>query len=374
MEKVYKTLIIDDEPSLLLGLSSIMKRNGYEVFVASNGAEGLDLAQKELPDIIVSDVMMPPPNGFELRHLLSQNPETANIPFIFLTARVEQDDKLVGIKLGADDYITKPFNREELLARVEAVLRRVCIEQQKGRSAVEEEAREQMERFKHEILQNFHHELRTPLVNILIPLEAAVSNKFTDPADQIKFTEIALSNATKLQSLIEDFILLTHIDNGQLNTYRQEISLEFDFTKPIEKCQQTYQHKNLDVIINQAVTEPISAPRNEFKRVVHHLVDNAFKFSPEGGKVYIRLQSNGDGGCILTVQDQGPGIPQFERKKVFDRYYQISQGDTRLYEGLGVGLHISQAIAQSMGGEIQILDSQLGCKVRFTLPPGEADF
>jgi DNA-binding response OmpR family regulator len=117
-------LVIDDELALLTVLSNTLKRAGYDVYSAINGQRGIEQAQKNPPDLIICDIMMPSPNGFKVREYLSENPITANIPFIFLSARTAKGDIVFALKSGGDDYITKPFDRGELLARVEAVLRR----------------------------------------------------------------------------------------------------------------------------------------------------------------------------------------------------------------------------------------------------------
>ena len=104
VHKESKTiLLIDDEKALLFGLSQIVKKEGYKIWTASNGREGLQLAQRHRPDLIVSDVTMPHPNGFELRKLLSQSPQTSAIPFIFLTSHGSPRDKVRGFESGADD-------------------------------------------------------------------------------------------------------------------------------------------------------------------------------------------------------------------------------------------------------------------------------
>ncbi len=135
-------LIIDDEPALLLGLAAKIRRHGYTVVTATDGRDGLQKAKESIPDLIISDVMMPPPNGFELRRLLSLEPALASIPFIFLTARSSVEDRVGGLRDGADDYITKPFETEELFARIEAVFRRVQTEQARGPRRNEGDCRE----------------------------------------------------------------------------------------------------------------------------------------------------------------------------------------------------------------------------------------
>lgn len=117
-------LLIDDDPALLKGLDGVLRREGFRVAIARNGNEGIDLALQTLPDLIVCDIMMPQPNGFDILSKLGNDPRTADIPFIFLTARTHNKDRIHGLLSGADDYIIKPFLTEELIARIKAVLRR----------------------------------------------------------------------------------------------------------------------------------------------------------------------------------------------------------------------------------------------------------
>jgi len=368
MDRNSTILIIDDEPALLLGLAAKIKRQGYQVVTASDGNEGMQRAKEVLPDLILSDVMMPPPNGFELRRLMGQDPHLAPIPFIFLTARSGVEDRVTGIRDGADDYITKPFVTEELFARIEAVMRRVNMEQARGRAEARQDAQRDMEKLKREILQNFHHELRTPLSNIIMPLELVVNNKFEDPEEQLRFVRTALSSVDRLESLVTDFILLTNIDHGDLNRIRQRIDINNHVLYPIQKRVERYKAKELNFVHEIKGQGEIMAPRREFTHVLLHLLDNAFKFSPDHGKVKLTLEIDTDGGALVTVENEGAGIPEDLREKVFERYYQISQGDSREHDGLGLGLSIARAVFSSLGGDVTILDSSIGCRVQAELP------
>lgn len=361
-------LIIDDDPSLLVGLAATIRRHGYEVITAGDGTQGLQIAKGKKPDLVISDVMMPPPNGFDLRRLMSLDPELAPIPFIFLTARSGLDDRLSGIRQGADDYITKPFITEELLARIEAILRRVKTEQARGREQMRAQAQQDMEHFRREVLQNFRHELRTPLTNTIMALELVVNRKFESPEEQSKFIRMALSSMDRLQSLVADFILLTDMDHAELNSIRQPIDVETHILNPIHKRLEWYKPKGLTFIPDIRLESGISAPRREFTHALVHLADNAFKFSPEKGIVRLNIQTEPGKVVMIDVQDQGKGIPADLREKVFERYFQASQGDSREFEGLGVGLTLARAIFRNLGGDVAIMDGPNGCHVRATLP------
>lgn len=367
-ERAPVILVIEDEPAIRLGLIVSIKRHGYHVIEAMDGRDGLQKARDYHPDLIVSDVMMPPPDGFELKRLLSTDPNLASIPFIFLTARSGTNDRIAGIRDGADDYISKPFVMEELLARIEALLRRVRTERERGREQMMEIARQDMDKLRNEILQNFHHELRTPLMNILTPLELAVNHKFSEPEMQSGFIRMALSNADRLASLVSDIIILSNIDLGNLNSIRQSINLNDHILGPIHKCLEKYKNKELSFTHQVGDGGEIKAPRRELTQSILHLVENAFKFSPQNGKVHLDIVTGPNGGIKIAVSDEGPGIPLEQREKVFEKFYQISQGDSRKYDGLGVGLTIARAIFRSLGGDMRIVDSPIGCLILAELP------
>jgi signal transduction histidine kinase len=368
MEKTYTILVIDDEPSIRMGLAATIRRYGYEVITAVNGDDGFLKARQSLPDLIISDVMMPDLNGFEMKKQMGEDPLLASIPFIFLTARTATQDRVAGIREGADDYVTKPFVTEELMARIEAVLRRVKTEQERGREQAKQAAQDEMEKLRREVLQNFSHELRTPLGNVMMSLDMLVGNKFKSPDDQKEFLKIAHSSADRLESLVADIILLSDIDLNHLNLMRQVIDVDHHILAPIKRRLGRYEAKGLNFIHDIALDGTIKAPRREFTHSLVHLADNAFKFSPEHGVVKLTVKPGENGGAVITIRDEGIGIPADLREKAFERFYQISQGDGREFQGLGVGLTLARAVFSGLGGEVKILDSEKGCYVLAALP------
>ena len=377
MENKTTILVVDDEPAIRMGLAATIGRYGYIVVTAVNGNDGILKARQSLPDLIISDVMMPAINGFEMKKQMSADPLLASIPFIFLTARTATEDRVAGIRDGADDYVTKPFVTDELMARIEAVLRRVKTEQARGREQAKQAAQNEMDKLRREILQNFRHELRTPLGNVVMSLEMAVNHKYEDPQEQAEFIRIALSSVDRLDSLVADIILLSDLDQNDLNSIRQVIDVEHHILTPVQKRLQRYAIKKINFTYDIKLAGPIKAPRREFAQALAHLADNAFKFSPEHGKVNLIVRSGENGSALITIQDEGKGIPVDLREKVFERFYQISQGDGREFQGLGVGLTVAWAVFSNLGGDVKIMESEKGCCVAASLPdlrPEDIDY
>lgn len=370
MQNPQKTiLIIDDEFHLLVGVKALLERDGFNMITSNNSTAGLEMAKDRQPDLIICDIMMPVMDGFKVRQALSESASTNDIPFLFLSARSSQTDKLRGLNTGADDYITKPFDHRELKARINAVLNRY----EKGQESMRKQMDEQISRLQQEVSHNISHELRTPMTQILLALDMVLRNKYDTPDDLKQFVEIALSQSHRLNGIIDDLIFINNFDRGAVNSLRQSVDSENDFREFIKIRQDMYADKNLNVQVNVEPDVIIHAPRREFRQAVTHLVDNAFKFTPPTANVKIDLAANGVGGFVLTVADDGDGIPEQFHHEVFNKFFQVSQGDRRAYNGLGVGLTIARIFSRSLGGDTVILPGKSGCRVQMTVPPGNLD-
>ncbi len=367
-DRLPSVLVIDDDRSLLLGLQAILKRAGYQVLIASSGNDGLTLAEENRPDVIVCDVMMPPPNGLEVRRALSRKPDVAVIPFIFLTARVSQADKIQGIELGADDYITKPFDRDELLVRIKAVLRRDELSREQGRL----EAEVQMQRLRRVVARIVGQALGMAPNDALVALNNILEDKFgPDVQQQHTFVQQALDDEPHLNALVEDLILLSRLDRNELDGERVPVNLDEELYHQVERCARVWQSREVNLSINVEPGVVVRAPAGSLgKAVVRHLVDNAFKYSPVGGQVSIALKGSGPGGCKLSVSDEGPGIAPDLRERVFDRFFQGEPpSEPVIRHGLGVGLTIAREFARALNGDVTVEDVTGGCTVQFALPP-----
>jgi len=357
-----RVLLIDDEPNLLLALGAYLRESGYEVVAVSSGEEGLERLRDWQPDVIICDIMMPGMDGCDVRQALEEDPRHRDTPFIFLTAKGQLDDRLAGLRSGADDYLVKPFEPAELEARVEALLRRVT----RDHTA----AAQEVEVLKENILATVTHELRSPVAVVRSTLELALEDAFGNDVEQERlFLSRALESTRSLQRLIDDLLLMAALDSGDLEMFVEPVSVA-DLLEQVQIA--VWRAEAADGLV---VHEPVPldlavcADRRYLQTIVGHLVDNALKFSP-AAPVEIQAEAR-NGGVAIMVADRGEGIAAEQLPHIFDRFYQGDMSSTRAHEGIGCGLYLVRALVEAHGGHVQV-SSRVGEGSRFTvwLPQG----
>lgn len=339
-----KILIIEDEKLILESIADYLKEEGYECFTVTSGDEGIAVAKKEIPDIILCDIKMPGMNGHQVLKELRNNSSTSSIPFIFISALVDHQDLRTGMMLGADDYITKPFQPEDLINSIETRLEKFAI------------LRKRMDDLKESISLSLPHELQTPLVAIMGYAEV-LADKFSDGSDNeaLEFSEAILQAGLRLNRLIKNFIFyekleMLSIEKNKIDRKKKSTMITHPFLNVIShKVAERYNRQN-DLSLN---VEQVRAflPDDYFSVMFEELLDNAFKFSEKGTKVYIESLKDGS-FYILKVTDEGRGMTN-EQIAGVGAYLQFER-DKYEQQGMGLGLTISMKIAEIYGGKLQI--------------------
>ena len=359
----YRILVVEDDTHMREGIQDILETNGYEVWAANDGSEGLKVLDTLVPDLILSDIAMPTMDGYDFYQAVRRNPQWALIPFIFLTARGERSDIRLGKKLGVDDYLTKPFDTEDLLTAVEARLKRMA----EVRAATEAEKEE----LRKAILDALPHELRTPLTyiqgytNLLLQDTA-----FMQPEILQEALEAIRSGGDRIGKLVEDFVFLITLDTGEVSATIQAASeavdLKFilrtlvsDYRQAADSRQVTL-HLDLDPSLPHVKGYPMY-----LSNALGRILDNAIKFSKkEGGEVTIKAWSEG-GEVYVAIQDKGIGLPAAEIPKIFERFYQVDRAHME-QQGVGLGLPIALGIIEAHEGRI-VVESTVDVGSTFTV-------
>lgn len=361
-----RILLVEDDDILREEMATWLEFEGYEATAAASGQAGLQEAIDEKFDLVVSDIMMPDMDGLELLTELRKRPDTRLLPVIFVTARAERSDVRLGMQLGADDYITKPFTRMELLQAVATRLARQAEQQQKV-----DDSLAALHRVLHYTLP---HELRTPLTGILGFTELLLDDDTIPPDELREMAELISHSAKRLHRLLENYLLYAQIelmrkDDEKTNRLR---SARFDGANTVvaqvaERVANRY-HRQADLQLFVEESDPMLAISNEdWDKIVYEIVDNAFKFSPPGSAVMIGA-GLGDGVYLLSVQDHGRGMT-LEQIKEVAAYVQF---DRKIYEqqGLGLGLTIARSLVELYAGSFHV-QSKLGEGTRmFVRLPG----
>ena len=298
-------LVIEDTAAVREEILDLLDFEGFDAIGAPNGAAGVQLALEHHPDLILCDIMMPELDGYGVLTQLRQEPATATTPFIFLTANAAKEDMREGMELGADDYITKPFLGEELLAAIQARLTRHAAMAQQGEQT--------LEALRGHIIHAMPHELLTPLNGIWGFAQLLVNADSDMSSVQVSEigTEICQA-ANRLHRLVQNFLTLAQIkvlaaDPKQLAALRQQSTVHSDALITMAATHQAEIAQRCEGLVLRLLDTSAPIEEGHLQKIVDELVDNAFKFSTEGAPVTVTTLKT-PAAFVLEVRNQGRGL------------------------------------------------------------------
>ncbi|MDJ0735917.1 MAG: response regulator [Nostocaceae cyanobacterium] len=344
-----KILVIEDDINIRENIVELLENEEFIVIAAVNGSMGLELAQETIPDLIICDVMMPKLDGYDVLMQLRQNDITASIPFIFLTAKSTKEELRKGMVLGADDYLTKPFTREELLAAISCRLEKQITINKRYQNNVNE--------LRNTITLSLPHELRTPLNGIL-----GFSKLLMDDLEEFDSTEIRemaasiYNSGERLFSLIQKCLLHAELQVIATDTERiqnlqsqQTVFPTLAFIELInEKAKKLGREADLQMFLQK---HDVRISESNLYKIIEELIDNALKFSEPGTPILIITQDIKN-TFSLSFTNYGRGMTK-EQIAELGAYRQFER---QIYEqqGLGLGLIIAKLLTELHGGELKI--------------------
>lgn len=353
-------LVVEDDDSLRTGIVDLLEYADYQVSAARDGAAALDMLQQmpDLPNLIVSDIRMPRLDGYELLDAVRDRPQWVAIPFIFLSAKGDKQDVRRGKLRGADDYISKPFEFEDLLVAIESSLSR------HRQLNAAQEAR--LDTIKHSILHIINHEFRTPLMYIVSYADLLADVPEFQHSEELRtYIEAILLGGERLSRLVENFLTLAEMESGMAGKiYEQRRGLIDDFENIVEgavdELEQWAGERQQDIRLT--VVEPLpklNGDRTYLKLALREILHNAIRFTPQKGIILVMVHYDRETDAInVEVCDNGPGIPPEEHERLFETFYQVNRADKE-QGGAGAGLAIAQHVAALHGGWLTV-DSEPG--------------
>ena len=346
----YKILIVDDVMSNVLLLKVLLTNEKFAIATASNGRQALEQVEKENPDLVLLDVMMPDMSGFEVAQHLKSNPNTADIPIIFLTALNSTADIVKGFQVGANDFISKPFNKEELIIRVTHQISLVAAKRL-ILSKTEELQRTIAGRDK--LYSVIAHDLRSPMGSIKMVLNMLILNLPSEKIGAEMYELLTMANQTTedVFSLLDNLLKWTKSQIGKLNVVYQDVDLVEVTDGVIEIFSMVASLKKIRIREMKPEKMMVNADIDMLKTVVRNLLSNAIKFSKENSEVLVKMEEV-DGMAVVSVQDHGCGISEEGQKKLLHTDTHFSTFGTNNEEGSGLGLLLCKDFVVKNGGEL----------------------
>jgi signal transduction histidine kinase len=352
-------LVVDDEPANRALFKATL--SGFcEVVEAESGPVALEMFARQAIDLVLLDVMMPLMDGYEVCRKLKDEAKTF-VPVLLVTALGDQSDRNRGLEAGADDFLTKPVDRRELLLRTRAVLR--LREQDRIiRRQLEDLAR--LQTAKDDLVALLVHDLRSPLSGVVAHLqlmqEELTGRAAVDATQALRSAETALGR-------LEEALQIRLLEEGGLTVHREPVALRAIVDETISTLESIARKKNIQ-LTGSTEGEPMAPIDGKLlRRSLENLLTNALKYTPSGGDVSVAVRRE-NGAVEIAVSDRGPGIPDDLKHTMFEKFGSVEAKRGGARQGFGLGLYLVKLVAQGHGGAVSVEDRPGGGTVfRMTL-------
>jgi len=363
-------LIVDDLPDNLQVLAGHLTDAGYEILAANSGPRALALVRNRIPDLILLDIMMPGMDGFQVCEALKADPDSAEIPVIFITARTETEDIVEGLEKGAVDYVTKPFKPAELLARVRTHIelksvRDMCQTYNKQLQRITRHMT-RLNEDKNRFLGIVSHDIRGAFANVV-----SVSRLLTEFEETLEeneagrlLTDIGLE-AEHMIALAQNLLNIDAIERQQISLRQEQVETRALLEFALQSHQMAIRAKNLNVQMRTG-DHLIQGDLTACRQILNNLLSNAIKYSSDNSKIWLESTVNTEQQVVVTVRDQGQGISEEDQKKLFTPFTRLNSKIGPYEHSVGLGLSIVKLMTQAMGGTV-ICQSEAGRGATFSV-------
>ncbi len=373
MDNKVSILIVDDNPTNLHVLLEYLEESGFEILIARSGEGAIQQLVHFQPDLILLDVVMPGMNGFETCRRLKANKETQEIPVVFMSALSETVDKVKGFEVGGVDYVTKPFQQEEVLARINAHLtirrQQQYIQAQKALLEEQNNQLSELNVMKDKFFSIISYNLRSPFLSLLGLTEFIIKNLEYSSQEEIKEVVGNLRKSIEnLYELLKNLLTWSTIQRGSLGYHPKQLHVQEIVARNITLL--TPDARQKQIIIRSSIKEEtmVYADADMVYAIIRNLISNALKFTDTSGKIEISATED-DQFVEISVLDTGIGIPEEDLPNLFRIDTRYKKRGTAGEEGTGIGLILCKELVEKNGGRIWV-ESKIGkgttCK--FTLP------
>ncbi|RKZ41670.1 MAG: hypothetical protein DRQ49_04350 [Gammaproteobacteria bacterium] len=366
-------LIIDDSQVNLMLLHNLLEQQNFNVVSAKNGQDGLKLAQQLHPNIILLDIVMIGWDGYETCRRIKNEADLAKIPILFLSALGDTKNKVRALAAGGVDYVSKPFQKEELLARLQTHLELAYLRQNLEREVANQTEKvhtlfealqlsydkaQQASILKTEFLRNISHEFRTPM-NIVLGMTEMLIEDTELTEEQRECTDAVMTASQQLMDILTNMLNFSQQFKGEIN----QVMCDFQISEMVNDVLKIFlsitPDKNVQITteIAPSLHKTLRGYQEGLSKVLSKLLDNAIKFTKQG-KIILRVQAiesfDDKQWLQFEVQDTGIGIASAQQAHLFDIFFQVDGSSTRVYEGVGMGLAVAKMFVENMGGEIGV--------------------